>query len=44
LSPRRYFCTQCHVSQVDAKPLVGSTFLAIEDVRPMQQPSQQRQK
>jgi nitrate reductase (cytochrome), electron transfer subunit len=26
ISPRRYFCTQCHVPQTDAKPLVGNTF------------------
>ncbi len=26
LSPRRYFCSQCHVPQSDAKPLVGNTF------------------
>ncbi|MEY8876585.1 MAG: nitrate reductase cytochrome c-type subunit [Leptothrix sp. (in: b-proteobacteria)] len=26
ISPRRYFCTQCHVPQTDAKPLVESTF------------------
>jgi cytochrome c-type protein NapB len=26
LSPARYFCTQCHVPQVDTKPLVGNTF------------------
>src|SRR5574343_502894 len=26
ISPRRYFCTQCHVSQTDAKPLVDNTF------------------
>jgi len=26
ISPRRYFCTQCHVPQVDAKPLVGNSF------------------
>lgn len=26
VSARRYFCTQCHVSQVDAKPLVENTF------------------
>lgn len=24
----RHFCTQCHVPQVDAKPLVGSSFQA----------------
>jgi cytochrome c-type protein NapB len=33
LSPRRYFCTQCHVPQADAKPLVGNTFKDAEDVR-----------
>lgn len=33
LSPRRYFCTQCHVTQADAKPLVGNTFKDVEDVR-----------
>ena len=26
ISPRRYFCTQCHVAQTDAKPLVENTF------------------
>jgi cytochrome c-type protein NapB len=26
ISPRRYFCTQCHVPQTDAKPLVENTF------------------
>jgi cytochrome c-type protein NapB len=26
ISPRRYFCNQCHVSQTDAKPLVDNTF------------------
>jgi cytochrome c-type protein NapB len=26
ISPSRFFCTQCHVSQTDAKPLVGNTF------------------
>ena len=26
VSPRRYFCTQCHVPQVDAKPLVENSF------------------
>ena len=26
VSPNRYFCIQCHVSQTDAKPLVGNTF------------------
>ncbi|MDR0996265.1 MAG: nitrate reductase cytochrome c-type subunit [Zoogloeaceae bacterium] len=26
ISPRRYFCLQCHVPQTDARPLVGNTF------------------
>mgnify|MGYP006385690293 FL=1 len=26
ISPRRYFCTQCHVAQTDAKPLVENNF------------------
>lgn len=26
ISPRRYFCTQCHVPQTEAKPLVDNTF------------------
>ena len=26
VSPRRYFCTQCHIAQTDAKPLVENTF------------------
>jgi cytochrome c-type protein NapB len=26
ISPRRYFCMQCHVPQYDAKPLVENTF------------------
>ncbi len=26
ISPRRYFCTQCHVPQTDAKPLVANEF------------------
>lgn len=27
VSPRRYFCTQCHVTQVDKKPLIGNDFV-----------------
>ncbi len=26
ISPRRYFCMQCHVQQFDAKPLVDNTY------------------
>ncbi len=25
-SSRRYFCNQCHVPQIDAEPLIGTTF------------------
>lgn len=27
ISPRRYFCNQCHVTQLDAKPLVENDFI-----------------
>tara|TARA_B110000467_G_C18236869_1_gene432097 strand:- start:329 stop:832 length:504 start_codon:yes stop_codon:yes gene_type:complete len=27
ISPRRYFCNQCHVTQLDAEPLVENTFI-----------------
>jgi len=27
VSPRRYFCTQCHVTQQDTKPLVENQFV-----------------
>ncbi len=33
ISPRRYFCLQCHVPQADAKPLVGNKFKAAEGIR-----------
>ncbi|MDR0701361.1 MAG: nitrate reductase cytochrome c-type subunit [Azoarcus sp.] len=26
VSPRRYFCLQCHVPQVDARPLIANTY------------------
>lgn len=26
ISPRRYFCVQCHVPQTQARPLVGNTY------------------
>ena len=26
VTPRRFFCTQCHVPQTDARPLVDNTF------------------
>ena len=33
ISPRRYFCVQCHVPQADAKPLVGNKFKPAEGIR-----------
>ncbi len=32
VSARRYFCTQCHVPQVDAQPLVENTFEPIQAI------------
>ena len=32
ISPRRYFCEQCHVTQVDAKPLVGNRFVDVDEL------------
>lgn len=34
VSPRRYFCTQCHVPQADARPLVDNTFQPVEALKP----------
>lgn len=33
VSPRRYFCLQCHVPQVEAKPLVENNFERVESLR-----------
>ncbi|MCG3723916.1 nitrate reductase cytochrome c-type subunit [Vibrio cincinnatiensis] len=30
VSPRRYFCLQCHVPQTDAKPLVENRFKSVD--------------
>ncbi|MCP5207754.1 MAG: nitrate reductase cytochrome c-type subunit [Hahellaceae bacterium] len=30
VSPRRYFCMQCHVPQADAKPLVDNSFKSVD--------------
>ncbi|HEY8509574.1 MAG TPA: nitrate reductase cytochrome c-type subunit [Steroidobacteraceae bacterium] len=32
VSPRRYFCTQCHVVQTDAKPLVYNNFREVDEL------------
>jgi cytochrome c-type protein NapB len=33
ISPRRYFCTSCHVPQTDAKPLVSNQFKPASGLR-----------
>lgn len=30
VSPRRYFCNQCHVPQTNAKPLVNNDFIDVD--------------
>lgn len=30
VSPRRYFCNQCHVTQSNAKPLVNNQFIDVD--------------
>jgi len=32
VSPRRYFCKQCHVTQTVATPLVDNSFMDIDDI------------
>ena len=32
VSPRRYFCTACHVPQADTTPLVGNTFIDMSEL------------
>jgi nitrate reductase (cytochrome), electron transfer subunit len=32
VAPRRYFCTQCHVEQTDAQPLVDNTFVDMDEL------------
>ena len=32
VSPRRYFCVQCHVPQKDVLPLVGNSFETIDKI------------
>ncbi|UJF17185.1 nitrate reductase cytochrome c-type subunit [Vibrio sp. SS-MA-C1-2] len=33
VSPRRYFCLQCHVTQSSAKPLVENEFVPVDALR-----------
>ena len=37
VTPRRYFCTACHVSQTDARPLVDNLFRDAKDIGDTQQ-------
>ena len=32
VAPRRYFCSQCHVPQADARPLVENTFKPVKTI------------
>jgi nitrate reductase (cytochrome), electron transfer subunit len=40
VSPRRYFCVQCHLPQADAKPARGNTFQSIDTMLQQQQPAE----
>ena len=33
IAPRRYFCTQCHVPQVETKPLVENDFQPLKTIK-----------
>jgi len=33
VAPRRYFCTQCHVAQMDTEPLIENTFEPVRAIR-----------
>lgn len=41
ISPRRYFCMQCHVVQTDAQPLVANTFVDIDTLLRQEQEQNQ---
>ncbi|MEQ8289544.1 MAG: nitrate reductase cytochrome c-type subunit [Gammaproteobacteria bacterium] len=32
VSPRRYFCNQCHVPQMEVRPLVDNTFQDVDNI------------
>jgi cytochrome c-type protein NapB len=44
LSPRRYFCTQCHVPQTDARPLVDNNFIDVDYLIRQQRSGLQKQR
>jgi len=39
VSPRRYFCNQCHVIQTDIKPLVENEFMDVDDLLRVKSPN-----
>jgi cytochrome c-type protein NapB len=42
VSPRRYFCTQCHVVQTDAQPLVQSDFRDVDELMTVESETRDR--
>ena len=42
ISPRRYFCTQCHVVQTDAQPLVDNHFLDVQQLLERERATQKK--
>lgn len=40
ISPRRYFCNQCHVTQTDARDLVGNDFVDMQKIMKQKTPTQ----
>ncbi len=32
VSPNRYFCTQCHASQLDVEPLIENDFISMDEL------------
>lgn len=43
ISPRRYFCTQCHVVQTDARLPVDNTFIDVYDIVMREQASSKQE-
>jgi cytochrome c-type protein NapB len=43
VSPRRYFCTQCHVPQHDVKPIVENTFVDMHTLNTNEKSAQSHQ-
>ena len=43
ISPRRYFCTQCHVVQTDAREPVDNTFVDVYEIVMREQANSKQQ-